>query len=257
LERISKNLIELDSGGWNIGICVALAEAMNISMDVIGNMAGKYSNQNLGKEGKLLKTKFRSIKSFIILMIVLLAFAGSNEAVMIKLSLEDLSFGSEAIILGEIEDIQCHWSMDQSAIMTIVMLKIHERLKGDLPYDHIFIQFPGGEIGDLGLRVSDTPEFQPKEKVLVFLSAIRNVKDPKNSLVVVLNFVPSYRVFGSAQGKYSVDQDGIASKRGYDLMIDDPDSDKILPLEELKSRIRNILQKQPKKREKTREKIKY
>ena len=217
----------------------------------------KYSNQNLIKGRKLFEKKFRFFRSFVFLVIIILGLASIIQATMVKLSLEDLTFGSEAIILGEIEDIQCHWNMDQSAILTIVMLKIHERLKGNLPYDHIFIQYPGGEIGDLGLRVSDTPEFQSTEKVLVFLNAIKDIKDLKNSLIVALNFIPSYEVFGSAQGKYSIDPAGKASKWGYDLMLNDEDLDKSLPLKELKTRIRNILQKQPKKREKTREKIKH
>jgi hypothetical protein len=136
------------------------------------------------------------------------------------------------------------------------MLKIHERLKGDLPYEHIFVQYPGGEIGDLGLRVSDMPKFEPEERVLVFLSAIKNVKESTNSLIIALNFIPSFEVFGSAQGKYSIDHEGIASKCGYDLLISDSNSDITLPYEELKSRINNILQKQPIKRERTREKIK-
>lgn len=217
----------------------------------------KYSNQNLIKGRKLSEKNFWFVKFSVTIMIVLLCLAGSSGAVMIKLSLEDLSCGAEVIILGEIEDIQCHWSMDQSAILTVVTLKIHEMLKGNLPYEHIFIQYPGGEIGDLGLRVSDTPEFQSTEKVLVFLNAIGDIKDSQNSLVVALDFIPSYEVFGSAQGKYSIDPAGKASKWGYDLMLNDEDLDKSLPLKELKTRIRNIIQKQTNKREKTREKIKH
>lgn len=199
----------------------------------------------------------RFFKSFVSLMIVLLGLVNSNEATMIRLSLEDLSFGSEAIVVGEVEDIQCHWSMDQSSILTVVMLKTLENLKGNFPHDLIFIQYPGGEIGDLGLKVSDTPEFQPKEKVLVFLNSIKNTNDSKNSLAVALNFIPAFEVFGSAQGKYSIDQSGIASKEGYNLILSDSDSEKVLPLNELTKMINRILRKQSKKREKAREKIKY
>lgn len=176
---------------------------------------------------------------------------------MIKLSLEDLSVESEAIVIGQVQDIQCHWSMDQSVILTVVMLKVHESLKGHIANELIFIQYSGGEIGELGLRVSDAPEFHPEEKVLVFIKSIKNATDPKNSMVVALNFIPSYEVFGDAQGKYSIDQDGIASKSGYTLMGDQPDQDRAYPLEKLKIQIKNILQKQSKKRERTRDKIKH
>lgn len=65
------------------------------------------------------------------------------------------------------------------------------------------------------------PTFQSNEKVLVFLKSIDDMANTKNSLIVTLNFLPAFEVFGNAQGKYFIDANGIAQKSGYNLFAKD------------------------------------
>jgi len=196
-------------------------------------------------------------RSFFVFFILTLFILNSAQALMIKLSLHRLTIEADAIILGEVENIRCEWSLDKQIILSVVTLRIHEILKGDFYNTKIFIQYPGGTLGDISLKVSDMPTFQSNEKVLVFLKSIADMANTKNSLIVTLNIFPAFEVFGNAQGKYFIDANGIAQKSGYNLFAKDDESDKALSLSELKASIRNILKQHSKEREKIHVKIKH
>jgi len=176
---------------------------------------------------------------------------------MIKLPLKKLATEAEAIILGEVKDIKCQWSIDHSVILTIVTVNIHEILKGNINNSQILIQHPGGEVGDIGLKVSDMPSFKQNEIVLVFLKSISDPIDTKNSPMIALNFLPSFSVFGSVQGKYSIDSNGIAHKGGYRLISKDQEQEKSISLKNLKAKIKIILKQNREERERNHEKIRH
>lgn len=176
---------------------------------------------------------------------------------MIKLSLTKLSIEADAIVIGEVKKIQPQWSMDRSTILTIVTLQVNEILNGKIDSTQILIQYPGGEVGDIGLKVSDMPSFWINEKVLVFLKSLKNIQDSKNSPIIALNFLPTFSIFGAAQGKYSIDSNETAHKSGYSLNAKDSDPEMSLSLADLKRRIKSTLDKHFKEKEKTHEKIKY
>ena len=202
------------------------------------------------------KRKLFILRLFLTFFILFFFVCNFNHALMIKLSLKRLCIGADAIIFGEVKKIQSQWSMDGSIILTIVTLQIHETLKGKIYTNQVLIQYPGGEVGELALQVEDTPSFRMDEEVLVFLKFIKNVKDIKHSPVIVLSIFQPFSVFGAAQGKYSIDNHGIARKGGYTLISKEREPDRFLHLSNLKAKIRNLLQKSSKKREKAREEIK-
>lgn len=179
-------------------------------------------------------------KSFFTFFPLILCSFNLTQALMIKFPLRKLVNGADVIILGKVKKIQCEWSIDQSIILTIATLQVHEILKGDVDNNQVLVQYPGGEVGDIGLKVTDMPSFRPKEKVLVFLKSIVNITDTKHSVTVTQNFYPAFQLFGSSQGKYSIDKDGIAHKSGYDLISKDYEPDKSLSLEELRAKIKKI-----------------
>jgi hypothetical protein len=201
-----------------------------------------------------LKTMDRPIKLLIFILLPILFFSSTGQSLMVKLSLESLSHDSDAVVLGKVEDIACQWSMDRSAIVTVVTMRIQSVIKGELLQSHILIQYPGGEVGDIGLRVSDMPEFRCGEQALVFLKSISKIDDAQNSPFIAMNFWPAYTVFGAAQGKYSVDDNGVARKKGYSLISDEPDPDRALVLENLMTRIRKIIRQLNTKQKRIREK---
>jgi hypothetical protein len=194
------------------------------------------------------------IKLLFFIFIPIFFFPSTGHSSMIKLSLERLSMDSDTIVLGEVKDIECQWSMDRSTIMTIVTLQIQDVIKGELRRNQILIQYPGGEIGEIGLKVSDMPDFHLRERTLVFLRSLTDLNDAQNSLLVAMNFWPAFTVFGAAQGKYSIDNKGIARKGGYSLISKKPDSDRTLSLEDLITRIRKSIRQNVPEKKKIREK---
>jgi hypothetical protein len=196
----------------------------------------------------------RPIKLLIFILLPILFFSSTGQSLMVKLSLESLSHDSDAVVLGKVEDIACQWSMDRSAIVTVVTMRIQSVIKGELLQSHILIQYPGGEVGDIGLRVSDMPEFRCGEQALVFLKSISKIDDAQNSPFIAMNFWPAYTVFGAAQGKYSVDDNGVARKKGYSLISKDEDPERAFLLEDLMTRIRKIIRQLNTKQKRIREK---
>ena len=176
-------------------------------------------------------------------------------SMMIKLPLYRLTQAADIIILGDVEDVRCEWSLNKEIILTVTTLKIKEVWKGNVRYSRVFIQTPGGKIGDLGLRVSDVPVFQKGEDVLVFLKTIENVMFLENSFSVSLNYLPSFSVFGKAQGKYSIDKNMNARKWGYLLLDKEADKDNVLTLSELEARIKVNVKNELKKKQKKHETI--
>ncbi|UCC39655.1 MAG: hypothetical protein JSV96_18065 [Candidatus Aminicenantes bacterium] len=198
-----------------------------------------------------------SLKSVLIFFVLIFCVSKFNQALMVELSLKELTVGADAIILGEVKKVQSQWSVDGSIILTIATLQVHEMLKGEISSSQIIIQYPGGEVGDIGLKVSDTPSFGLEEKVLVFLKSITNLSSTEHSPVVCLNIFPSFSTFGAAQGKYSIDKDGIAQKSGYALISKEDERDMSLPLADLKLKIKSLLKQKSEKRERAHEKKKH
>lgn len=176
-------------------------------------------------------------------------------SMMIKLPLLRLTQAADIIILGNVEDVRYEWSLNKEIILTVTTIKIKEVWKGQVRNSRIFIQTPGGTVGDLGLRVSDVPVFQKGEDVLVFLKTIENVMHLQNSFSVSLNYLPSFSVFGKAQGKYSIDKNMKARKWGYLLLDKEVDKDNVLTLSELEARIKVIVKNDLKKKQKKHETI--
>jgi len=187
-------------------------------------------------------------KSFFAFFLLAFCVFSSSQAVMIKLSIEELTSKADAIVIGEVRDIQSQWSVDKTVIMSVVKLQILEVIKGEIRSNIALIQYPGGTIGDINLKASDMPTFEPGEKVLVFLKSIMHITDGKHAPVVLLDVFPAYSVYGAAQGKYSVDSEGTAQKSGYTLVSREAEPDVSLPLSDLKGKIKKVLDQDHKDR---------
>jgi hypothetical protein len=158
------------------------------------------------------------------------------------LSLNRLVSSSDTIFHGRVESIHCEWSLDKRLIFTVVSVQVQEVVKGEFIGSVAIIQVPGGTVEDLSLAVSDMPEFETDETVLVFLNTIKNTVDLNNSFTVARGFFPSFEVFGRAQGKFKINSENMASRSGYTLLSKGETQIESLPLHELKTRIQTILQ---------------
>ncbi len=190
------------------------------------------------------------------LMFLVFLLISPSFSVMVKLPLIQLVQDADVIILGDVENIRFEWSLNKKIILTVTTLRIKEIWKGNVRDSRVFIQTYGGTIGDLTLDVSGVSVYQEGEEVLVFLKTIDDVLHLENSFSVSLNFLPSFSVFGRAQGKYSIDNNTIARKWGYSLLDKDVDTVNVLTLSELEVRIKLIVKDDLKKKRKRHETIK-
>lgn len=86
------------------------------------------------------------------------------------LPLEYLKKNAEIIVLGEVRNIRPFWNEAKNKILTEVSLAPQKFLKGREAQE-IKVIVQGGVIGRKGLWVSDQPQFQKGEKVILFLTA--------------------------------------------------------------------------------------
>ena len=146
---------------------------------------------------------------------------------MIGLSTEDLTRKSEVVILGNVRQVETDWSEDGKTIQTRATILVSEVIKGKLAQGDIIVEYAGGEIGDIGLRVSDVSPLSENERVILFL---KSAKDKKNGI--------TYRIVGKAQGKYTIDHHGIARKGGFQVIHGREVIDNDIPADELIKKIR-------------------
>ena len=155
--------------------------------------------------------------------------SSSSLAVMLGLGIEELTKGSESVIIGEVEDTEAQWSKDGKTIFTKAFIVVNEIIRGRTLQKTITIEYEGGEIGDIGLKVSDVVPLEKGERVLLFLKSGKSRGD---------GFV--YNLVGKAQGKYTIDKERIARKRGFSVTGGEDIIDNNIPLDELIKKIREV-----------------
>jgi hypothetical protein len=134
------------------------------------------------------------------------------------------------VIMGEVLDVGAHWGQGGKTIYTSATILISDTIKGNGTQKKVKVRYKGGEIGNIGLKVSDTSRFIKGEKVLLFLKSEEIVKGK----------VVSYKMTGKAQGKYAIDKDNIARKKGFSLAGDDKNIDNNIPVKELIDKIKKV-----------------
>lgn len=165
----------------------------------------------------------------LICLMMIFSLAPFSYAVMFGLSTEDLTRGSEMVVEGDVEDVQSQWSEDGKTIFTRVTIVIRESVKGVMTEKKVVVEHEGGEVGDIGLKVSDVAVFRKGQRVLLFLKSGRSRGGGH-----------VYNVVGKAQGKYTIDKEGIARKSGFSLIRGQEAVDNNIPLDVLKEKIKKI-----------------
>jgi hypothetical protein len=172
-------------------------------------------------------------KRFIIICILsfltLCICALRAEAIMKGLSTEELARASDIVVMGEIESVDPMWSNDGTAIVTRASLVIAEVIRGKASQQRIAIEYEGGEIGDVGMKVSDSALLIKGERVLLFLKPDKNRKDGK-----------VHRIVGKGQGRYTIGEDGIARKKGFALLYGGEAVDNGISVDRLIEKIKSV-----------------
>jgi hypothetical protein len=171
----------------------------------------------------------RKIIINILFFLAMCLFASQTGAFMTGLSTEELTRSSEAVVVGEVEDIESHWNQDGTSIFTTASVVVDEIIRGIVVQQRVTVEYEGGEIGEIGLKVSDEAPLERGERVLLFLKSGKSKRDGS-----------VYNIVGKAQGKYLIGEDGIARKRGFALGSRKDVVESEMPLRSLIEKIRNV-----------------
>jgi len=169
---------------------------------------------------KLNKLKPMQRLVFIIGIVLFVAgIACQSSAMVVTLSTENLTNASDVIITGDVINSKSFWSADKHFIYTMATVAIREVIKGTPLQNNLTIVHEGGEVDGIGLKVSDVAPLTMGETVLLFLSSEKTAGPGVR-----------YTIVGKAQGKYSIDKNGMARKGGYTGEDGKPVIDHIIPL---------------------------
>ena len=130
-------------------------------------------------------------------IIFLLSFPAESKAQLKKMSAEQLTQESTAILYGKCSEIRCEWNADQDIILTHVTIVPEEYLKGNLGTEAV-LTIPGGRVGDIVYEVSEMPVFIEGEEVFAFAW-----KHPSGKNLVT----------GGHQGKLKIEKDKKTGKK--------------------------------------------
>ncbi len=107
------------------------------------------------------------------LSLIVLIFISFNffivEAQMLKVEMEEISVNSPLIIKGIVSKKWSEYDTNGKDIITIVEFNVIETIKGTSSEKQRVV-VPGGIIGDVGMMVSHTPQFDLGEESIVFIT---------------------------------------------------------------------------------------
>jgi hypothetical protein len=166
-------------------------------------------------------------EQFIISLIFIVCSSLPAFALMLGLSTEKLTRDADLIVIGDVEDTAAQWTPDKKSIVTKAVISVQEVIKGRTIQQTIQVMYPGGEVGDTGMKVSDEAPLHKGERVLLYLAPEYQFSSGS-----------AYRISGRAQGKYTIGSDLIARKRGFSIVTGDEHMESTIPLETLKEKIR-------------------
>lgn len=135
--------------------------------------------------------------AFFLLAGLLILIPTESMAQLKKMSAEDLTKSSTAILYGKCSKVESKWNQEHDLIFTTVTVIPEEYLKGDLGTE-AQITIPGGQVGDIIYEVSEMPVFLEGEEVFAFIW-----EDPSGRNLVT----------GGKQGKMKIEKDKKTGKR--------------------------------------------
>ena len=124
------------------------------------------------------------------LALPLLLPLAKTQAVMVELSLEQLVNKADLIVVGTVESLKSE--LVRGKISSFATILVSATIKGSLEQgqDKIVVGFPGGTVGDVGMRAENSPDFEKDEEVVVFLKKVQGESH--------------FMTVGASQGKFVV-----------------------------------------------------
>lgn len=122
------------------------------------------------------------------LILLLFTVQEIGASMAVELSVENMAINSAAIVSGRVINTESTWDEEGHKIFTRVYVRVQEDIKGAAGRDIIVVEQPGGEVGDIGMKVQGAALFKNGEEVLLFLQSSGT----------------NFKVMGLSQGKFSV-----------------------------------------------------
>ncbi|MBI3986277.1 MAG: hypothetical protein HY343_05130 [Lentisphaerae bacterium] len=169
---------------------------------------------------------------FFLFLAACLGFVRPSFGLMEAMDTGDLVREAEAVVVGRVTDVKAYWTADGKKIITRISVDVETVVYGLADTSRVLVEVEGGWLGDIGLKVSDTPSFAQGEHVLLFLrpAAATSLQGAAPATAV-------FAVAGLAQGKYTVTPDNTTVKTGFAVIGDLNRIDNQLPLEEMMERV--------------------
>ena len=132
--------------------------------------------------------------------IVVLLLPAARATTLVRLTLDQLAAGSDAVARVRFASAESHW--ENGSIWTITTFNVVETFKGNLPRQ-ISVGLPGGRVGHLTSTVEGTPKFTPGNDTVVFLQ-----RSPEGGFTVA----------GWVQGNFRISRD---ARSGNEIVTQD------------------------------------
>ena len=113
-------------------------------------------------------------------MVCTVAAAGvARSTTVIPPTFDALVSSAATIFVGEVMDVRSEWETTPNgrAIITLVTFRVEDVWKGDLGAV-TQLEFLGGEIGDVGMRVEGSPVFRLAQRDVLFVNSIVRAVSP-------------------------------------------------------------------------------
>src|SRR3972149_4736345 len=134
------------------------------------------------------------IRTTCIITIIVLALASvAHGTTLVRLSLEQLSQASSAIVRGRVLSQESRLSADGKQVVTLTTIAVEQSMKGRPPAT-VVVEQPGGAVGNRRVRVAGTIQFRPETRYMLFL-------EPSTS------GAGRFRMVGMLQGAYRILRD--------------------------------------------------
>jgi len=170
----------------------------------------------------------RFIRTIIPFVLAVAVFQASPaQALMTAFTTEELAKSSDIVVAGEVEEVSSRWSSDGRTIVTRAVVATGEMMKGAAGQRRTVVEYPGGEVGAAGLKVSDVSPLRKGEKVILFLRAVG-----------LENGGTVYAMVGKGQGKYTIHEGGVARKGGFAVVQGNGPVDYTIFVDSLREKIR-------------------
>jgi len=156
--------------------------------------------------------------SIFIAFLFLCRFYPTYLAQQMSSELQDLTIGSDVILIGQVTQQTASWNENHTRIYTKAIIQVDEYLKGNNTEGTVTVKYLGGEVGEIGEMYSHMPRFEDQEDVLVFLKKNETGSD--------------YKVFAGEDGKIIIIND---PKTGEKVTTSN------VPLNSLKAQIKNYI----------------